>query len=84
MTAEWGSISQELMKRGILVTTGVKDRLLSLEHPLPVLERGSEIGFTRGMLTLDILEQMIALTTSEAPVEKEKIESTDWANDRTD
>ena len=38
-----------------------------------MLNRGSEIGFTRGMLTLDILEQMIALTTSEAPVEKEKL-----------
>ena len=73
MTAEWGSISQELMKRGILVTTGVKDRLLNLEHPLLVLERGSEIGFTRGMLTLEILEQMIALTTTEQPVEKEKL-----------
>ena len=70
MTAEWGSISQELMKRGILVTTGVKDRLLNLEHPLLVLERGSEIGFTRGMLTLEILEQMIALTTTEQPLKR--------------
>jgi len=73
MTAEWGSISQELMKRGILVTTGVKEKLLNLEHPLRVLDRGPEIGFSRGMLTIDLLEKMMAATTSDVPVEDEKL-----------
>jgi hypothetical protein len=47
MTAEWGLISQELMKRGILVTTGVKEKLLSLSNPIQVLEQGAAIGFQR-------------------------------------
>ena len=59
MTAKWGVISQELMKRGILVTTGVKQKLLTIEHPIQVLEQGPKIGFQRGMLTTELLDQMI-------------------------
>ena len=36
MTANWGLISQELMKRGILVSTGVKEKLLTLSNPIQV------------------------------------------------
>ncbi|MED5497163.1 MAG: metallophosphoesterase, partial [Candidatus Thermoplasmatota archaeon] len=59
MTAEWGVISQELMKRGILVTTGVKERLLSLDEPMKVLNQASNVGFERGMLSVDLLDKMI-------------------------
>ena len=62
MPAEWGSISQELMKRGILVTTGVKEKLLSLHDPIKTLDLGSKIGFSRGMLTLDMLNEMLAFS----------------------
>ena len=59
MTAEWGAISQELMKRGILVTTGVKEKLLSLDDPMKVLNQASNVGFERGMLSVDLLDKMI-------------------------
>ena len=52
MTAEWGVISQELMKRGILVTTGVKEKLLSLDDPMTVLNQASNVGFERGCYRL--------------------------------
>ena len=61
MTAEWGMISQELMKRGILVTTGVKERLLTLRNPFEVLDQGGKIGFERGMLSIDVLNEMVDL-----------------------
>ena len=68
MTAEWGLISQELMKRGILVTTGVKERLLSLEDPLNVINQASSVGFQRGMLSVEMLDQMInAASSTQAP-----------------
>ena len=54
MTAEWGVISQELMKRGILVTTGVKEKLLSLDDPMKVLNQASNVGFERGMLSVEL------------------------------
>ena len=59
MTAEWGVISQELMKRGILVTTGVKEKLLSLDDPMKVLNQASSVGFERGMLSVELLDKMI-------------------------
>ena len=59
MTAEWGVISQELMKRGILVTTGVKEKLLSLDDPMNVLNQAPNVGFERGMLSVDLLDKMI-------------------------
>ena len=59
MTAEWGVISQELMKRGILVTTGVKEKLLSLDDPMKVLNQASNVGFERGMLSVELLDKMI-------------------------
>ena len=64
MTAEWGLISQELMKRGILVTTGVKEKLLSLDDPLSVLNQASSVGFQRGMLSVEMLDQMIDASSS--------------------
>ncbi|MCH2644964.1 MAG: hypothetical protein MKZ54_06670, partial [Candidatus Poseidoniaceae archaeon] len=73
MTAEWGMISQELMKRGILVTTGVKERLLALRNPFEVLDQGGKIGFERGMLSIDVLNEMIDLAGNSAPKEVEKI-----------
>ena len=60
MSAEWGSISQELMSKGMLVTAGVKETLLSHPRPFEVLKQGEKIGFQRGMLTGSILDQMIA------------------------
>ena len=59
MTAEWGTISQELMRRGILVTTGVKERLLTLRNPFKVLDQGEKIGFERGMLSIDVLNELV-------------------------
>ncbi len=73
MTAEWGMISQELMKRGILVTTGVKERLLALRNPFEVLDQGGKIGFERGMLSIDVLNEMVDLAGNTAPNEVEKI-----------
>lgn len=69
MTAEWGLISQELMKRGILVTTGVKEKLLSLDDPLHVLNQASNVGFQRGMLSIEILEEMIGAATLKQSIE---------------
>ena len=73
MTAGWGLISQELMKRGILVTTETKEKLLTLSNPIAVLEQGSEIGFQRGMLTIELLDEMIASTVPKQTNETEKI-----------
>ena len=73
MTAEWGLISQELMKRGILVTTGVKDKLLSLNDPIKTLDNGPNVGFNRGMLTLDILNEMITISSQEPDKKQEEI-----------
>ena len=70
MTAEWGLISQELMKRGMLVTTGVKEKLLSLSDPIQVLEQGPSVGFQRGMLTIDVLNEMIAAIPQQDDVGK--------------
>ena len=70
MTAEWGLISQELMKRGMLVTTGVKEKLLSLSDPIQALEQGPSIGFERGMLTLDVLNEMVAAIPKQSDGEK--------------
>ena len=72
MTAEWGHISQELMKRGILVTTGVKEKLLTLDDPIKVLDNGTKIGFQRGMLTLELLEKLISTV---APVTTTVVET---------
>ena len=60
MSAQWGSISQELMSKGILVTAGVKEILLAQINPIEILKQGEKIGFQRGMLTASILDQMIA------------------------
>ena len=67
MTAEWGLISQELMKRGMLVTTGVKEKLLSLSDPIQVLEQGPSVGFQRGMLTIDVLLSLIHISEPTRP-----------------
>ena len=73
MTAEWGMISQELMKRGILVTTGVKERLLTLRNPFKVLDQGEKIGFERGMLSIDVLNELVDMAGNSASNEAEKI-----------
>ena len=67
MSAEWGSISQELMSKGMLVTAGVKETLLSHPRPFEVLKQGEKIGFHRGMLTGSILDQMIAEYEKQKP-----------------
>ena len=72
MTAEWGVISQELMKRGILVPTGVKEKLLTLDNPLEVLNQASKVGFERGMLSIDILRKMILEASPEGSIDVEK------------
>ena len=56
MSAEWGSISQELMRKGILVTAGVKEILLAQSMPIEILKQGEKIGFQRGMLTVSIFK----------------------------
>ena len=72
MTAEWGVISQELMKRGILVTTGVKEILLTLDDPMKVLNQASNVGFERGMLSVDLLDKMIQEAMPKGPTDAEK------------
>ena len=56
------------MSRGILVTAGVKETLLAHAKPIEVLKQGEKIGFQRGMLTVSILEQMIAEFDKQKPL----------------
>ena len=61
MGAPWDEILHVLRAKGIVPTASVRQPLMKLEDLSGVLECGEAVGFERGFLTAEILEDMVAV-----------------------
>ena len=61
MGAPWEEILPVLRKRGIVPTASVRQDLIELDDLQSVLDCAEAVGFERGFLTAEILEDMMAV-----------------------
>ena len=61
MGAPWEEILPVLRQRGIVPTASVRQMLLETEDLVGVLNCAGSVGFDRGFLTVEILEDMLAV-----------------------
>lgn len=61
MGAPWDEILPVLRAKGIVPTASVRQALMELEDLSSVLECAEAVGFERGFLTAEILEDMVAV-----------------------
>jgi hypothetical protein len=61
MGGPWEEILPVLRKRGIVPTASVRQDLMELEDLQSVLDCAEAVGFERGFLTAEILEDMMAV-----------------------
>jgi hypothetical protein len=59
--APWEEILPVLRQRGIVPTASVRQMLLETEDLVGVLNCAESVGFDRGFLTVEILEDMLAV-----------------------